>query len=246
MAQAVLAEWGSPAAADSARAQLADTYAPNQPAALLGEPLQAFCACMLEAVQRQLAPLLAPLRSAVVAAETTRVLSLRLHATLTVSRAPADAEYRGELLHADAFDGTVLGLAFVCSKMGTRLYPQASFVEPPLEQFLRESRGGMRNGFSRVVEGAQGEMRPLAPRQLMILPAAVAHARPDGRVDAHPPAAAPRWFARAHLELRPAGGPKAWDERQRMAVALLVAEHVWRDAGFLAAARERLGNGIVC
>ena len=81
-------------------------------------------------------------------------------------------------------------------------------------------------------------MRQLTPRTLMILPAAVAHARPDGRVDAHTPLG-PRWFARVHLELRPVvGGPKAWGAQQRMAVALRVLEHVWRDPSFLALAKD--------
>ena len=133
----------------------------------------------------------------------------------------------------------MLGLAFVCSKMGTRLYPDATFVQPPLDQFLAESATGVRTGFSRVVDGAHGEERVLTPRSLMLMPAAIAHARPDGRVDEHLPPG-PRWFARAHLELRPAGGRAAWDSIQRMTVALLVAEHVWRDADFVRAVRQRL------
>lgn len=250
MVEAVVGEWAPPApprshlsaavaTPTSFGVQVCASYLPNLAAAELGAPLRAFYACLMDEVQQLMHEPLQALGAALAASVTTRGLRLQLHTILTVSRTPAEAEYRHELLHADAFDGTVLALAFLCSKMGTRLFPNARFVEPPLEQFLRESRSGKRNGFSRVVEGKEGAMERLSPRQLLILSAAVAHARPDGRVDAHAPIG-PRWFARAHLELRPAGGPKAWDAQQRMAVALLVAEHVWRDASFVAAAKERL------
>jgi hypothetical protein len=37
-----------------------------------------------------------------------------------------------------------------------QLFPKATFREPPLQQFLRESRGGMRGGYSLVERhGAQ-------------------------------------------------------------------------------------------
>ena len=116
--------------------------------------------------------------------------------------------------------------------MGTRIFPDALFVQAPVEQFINESYSGYRNGFSPVVVGGQGVMRMLPPGRLLIMPAAVAHARPDGHVEDYPPAG-PRWFARAQLELRPAGGRGAWDTMQRMEVSLLVAQHVWGDAAFL-------------
>ena len=238
MAQVMIDDWGS-AGSPSYASQLAATYVPNQPAAELGEPLRALCECLLDRVQAELFEQLLMLSVALEAAEATRVLRLQLCATLTVTRTPADAVYSSELVHADAFDGTVIGLAFLCTKMGTRIFEEATFVEAPLQQFVRESSGGMRNGFSRVIAGSEGASRQLKPRQLMILPAAVAHARPNGRVDAHAPLG-PRWFVRAHLELRPAGGPKAWGAQQRMAVALLVLEHVWRDPSTLALAKDEV------
>ena len=237
MVEATLRRWGLPAG-PSFGSQLISTFAPNQAAAKLGDPLCSFCASMLDAVQLQLHERLEQLRSALDAAPTCQ-LELQLSVTLMLSRKASDDEYRDEIIHADAFDGTVLCLALVCSKMGTRLYPDATFVQPPVEQFLAESATGKRTGFSRVVDGAHGEERVLTPDSLMIMPAAIAHARPNGRVDEHAPPG-PRWFARAHLELRPTAGRAAWDSTQRMTVALLVAEHVWRDAGFVRAVRLRL------
>lgn len=234
MCESTIADWGG--GEESFGSQGATTFAANAAGAALGEPLRAFCSCMLDVVQLQLRERLARLRCALEESLLTRTLELQLAVTMLLSRTPSDGVYRGELVHADAFDGTVLGLAFVCTKMGTRLYQDAVFVEAPVQQFVRESRSGKRNGFSRVVEGAQGDERVLQPGTLLIVPAAVAHARPDGRVDDHAPSGAPRWFARAHLELRPVQGRNAWSDAQRIEIALLVAEHVWRDAAFLAAA----------
>lgn len=234
MGEATIADWGG--GEESFGTQIAKAFVPNGAGAALGEPLRAFCARMLDGVQSQLRERLVLLRDALEVSLLTRQLELQLSVAMLLSRTPSDGEYRGELIHADAFDGTVLGLAFVCSKMGTRLFQDAVFAEAPVTQFVRESRSGNRNGFSRVVDGAQGVERVLQPGTLLIMPAAVAHARPDGRVDDHDPPGGPRWFARAHLELRPVGGRRAWSDAQRMQVALLVAEHVWRDAAFLAAA----------
>ena len=111
---------------------------------------------------------------------STRKLGLQLAVTIMVSRKPADGEYRNELIHADAFDGTVIGLAFLCSKMGTRLFPDAVFVQAPVEQFINETLSGRRNGFSPVVPDRCGAMRTLQPGALLIIPAAVAPHGPTG------------------------------------------------------------------
>ena len=247
MAETTIGDWGD--GEERFGTQASKAFVANAPGAALGEPLRACCACMLDSVQSQLRERLVLLRSALEVSLLTRTLELQMSVTMLLSRTPSDGEYRGELIHADAFDGTVLGLAFVCSKMGTRLFQDAVFVEAPVKQFARESRSGKRNGFSRVVDGAQGDERVLQPGMLLIMPAAVAHARPDGKVCDHDPPAGPRWFARAHLELRPVGGRRAWSDAQRMQVALLVAEHVWRDAAFLAAAtaevRATEGSGEI-
>ena len=238
MLEGTVADWG--AAEESFGSQCSSTFLCNGPAeANLGPPLRSFCAAFLDSVQLHMHEQLTKLWSAVHDSPSTRKLGLQLAVTIMVSRKPADGEYRNELIHADAFDGTVIGLAFLCSKMGTRLFPDAVFVQAPVEQFINETLSGRRNGFSPVVPDRCGAMRTLQPGALLIIPAAVAHARPDGRVDKHSPAG-PRWFARAHMELRPAMGRCAWDKKQRMEVALLVAQHVWRDAEFLANVMEQL------
>ena len=56
--------------------------------------------------------------------------------------------------------------------------------------------------------------------------------------DASP--AGPRWFARALLELLPAAGAKAWTACERLHVARLVVQHIWRDATFLEAIERAL------
>jgi hypothetical protein len=242
MVEAMLSDWGRPAA-PSFSSQAAATFSPNPAAVRLGEPLRRFCMRMLDAVQLQLRERVQPLWRSLEASTHTAQLKLQLAVRLTVTRKAADDAFVDEIIHADAFDGTVLSLAFVSSKMGTRLFPDAVFVQPPVEQFIAESKSGRRNGFSRVVECAHGGMRVLHPGLLAILPPAMAHARPEGRVDAHPPLG-PRWFARAHLELRPSGGRTAWDCAQRISTALLVAEHVWQDEGFLAAVNQELGKEL--
>jgi hypothetical protein len=242
MVEAVVADWGGSGSQQASFGmQLAETFMPNKPASELGEPLQLFCVELLDQAQAHLDGRLNELRGALEASPSTRELGLNLAVSVLVSRKEADGEYADEIIHADAFDGTVVGLAFVCSKMGTRLFPAATFAEAPVEQFIRESETGKRNGLSRVVEGAEGEMRTLQPATLLTMPPAVAHARPDGRVDDYQPAG-PRWFARAHIELRPRRGRGAWDSTQRMQVGLLVAEHVWRDSNFAAAVQDHLNE----
>ena len=237
MVEATIAEWGI--GEQSFGLQGAPTLAPNVAAAGLGRPLRNFCTAFLDAMQIELRDRLHALWRAVEASPSLRELGLQLAVTFMVTRKPPDGEYRDEMIHADAFDGTVIGLAFVCSKMGTRLYPDAVFTQAPVEQFIKESWSGNRAGLSPVKEGAHGLVRVMPPATLLIMPAAVAHARPDGRVQDHAPTGA-RWFARAHVELRPAAGRRAWDGTQRMEVALLVAHHVWRDPAFVAAAKAQL------
>jgi len=79
------------------------------------------------------------------------------------------------------------------------------------------------------------------PRSLAILPAAVAHARPDGNVADFSPAG-PRWFARAQLELLPAAGTKGWTAAERLRVSMLVVEHVWRDPAFVEVVARELSE----
>ena len=192
------------------------TISPTNPtAASLGRPLRSFCAAFLDTVQLYMSERFETLWRSVKDSTLACELGLQLAVTFMISRKASDDEYRDESIHADAFDGTVIGLAMLCSKMGARLFPDAVFVQAPVEQFIKESSSGSRHGFSPVTEGGHGVMRTLSPGAILIMPAAVAHARPDGRVEDYPPAG-PRWFARAHMELRPASGRCAWDSIQRM------------------------------
>ena len=72
---------------------------------------------------------------------------------------------------------------------------------------------------------------------LVVMPAAVAHSKPDERMDPDPEPSEPRWFCRAVIRVAIARGTAAKGER--MALALLVAEHVWGDTRFAAAARDQ-------
>ena len=238
MAQASIQSWHQEASPFSV--QLAETFTPNMAAGRIAAPLRGFCACMLDALEPYLRP---KLNRLLLALEAASLASLELHlaVTFTLSRKAVDDVYQNEIVHADAFDGTVLGLVFLCNKMGTRIYPQAVFREPPIDQFVQESHSGRRNGYS-LVSSTGIEMRTLRPRTMLIMPAAVAHVRPDGAVGSFMPAG-PRWFARAMIELKPKGGPKAWGDK-RAAVAQLVAEHVWGDPAFAQAARDQTIVGV--
>lgn len=197
---------------------------------------------------------------------------LRWHAIMTLKRtAPeVDVPDSGCDIHADSFDGTIVCFALVSSKMGTPIFPNAQFAEPPLEQFVRESVGGphCRPAAIRLAKSPTG--RPLKHHQrewrdgsMAILPPAVAHSIPPGRVwdfesrgsDGSVLATrdSPRWFARVAIEIVPARGGAVdgpwWEQHKgwatpahRAAVAALVAEHVWGDPEFAAAARAAFGN----
>jgi hypothetical protein len=49
-----------------------------------------------------------------------------------------------------------------------------------------------------------------------------------------------RWFCRATIRVALAGRKASLAQGERLALALLVAEHVWGDAGFVVAVKARL------
>ncbi len=192
--------------------------------------------------------------------------SLRWHFILTVARyAPGTVLHAvNNPVHADAFDGTIALFALASNIMGTPIYPDAVFAEEPLDQFVAEADGGpgCRPDAIRLLNfvpghsmGETGPLRPWHTGSCVILPAAVAHAIPSGVV----PADTPRWFCRVTVEIVPACGGQVdveghpfaqhggWGSpghpgiELRRKVCALVAEHVWGDESFAAAARARLG-----
>ena len=85
-----------------------------------------------------------------------------------------------------------------------------------------------------------GPLRRWRPGTLVCMPAATAHSKPDERLERDPAPSLPRWFARVNLRVA-AAGRRARTEagrEERLALALLVAEHVWEDTAFVAAATE--------
>lgn len=90
----------------------------------------------------------------------------------------------------------------------------------------------------RQIERADaGRLRAWRPGTLVVLPAATAHSRPD-EPDGDP--AVPRWFCRASIRVALEGRKDPDARAKRLQLALLVAEHVWGDVEFAAAARREL------
>ena len=146
-------------------------------------------------------------------------------------------------VHNDSWDGTILCFGLVSTKLGTPVYPAARFPNP-LEVFLRQSRTG-RKGAQQLEDGTEtsaeraallGPRRPWKAGTLVVMPACVAHSKP---VDIDPDPTTARWFCRATLRVAIEGRRDSTPAGHalRLALALLVAEHVWQDRDFAAAAR---------
>ena len=189
---------------------------------------------------------------------------LRLGADVTIRRSAGGShgtkaaweKHNPSAVHSDSWDGTILCFALASNKMGTPVYPAARFPRP-LKMFLSHSRTGRRyahqleddppggggSGSAAAAADAAaartallGPLRPWRPGTLVVMPACVAHSKP---FEADPDPDAPRWFCRATLRVDVAGRRARAREghEQRLEVALLVAEHVWEDPAFVAAAR---------
>ena len=142
--------------------------------------------------------------------------------------------------HSDSFDGTVLGFALVSTKLGTPVYPRAKFP-CPLDMFLSQSRTG-RNDAHQLDSTTLGPLRAWKPNTLVVMPACTAHSKPSTQqIESDTTPEEPRWFCRATLRVAVAGGFQRGRteaaRRDRLALSMLVAEHVWGDADFVAGAR---------
>jgi len=145
-------------------------------------------------------------------------------------------------VHSDSWDGTVLGFALTSSKLGTPCYPEAVFP-CPIGMFLSQSKTGRNEAYQLDVSNL-GPLRPWIPRTLVIMPATTAHSKPSAKqIQADPLPEVPRWFCRATLRVAIAHGFRSQGRThearsERLALALIVATHVWGDPIFANAARE--------
>jgi hypothetical protein len=145
-------------------------------------------------------------------------------------------------VHIDSFDGTILCFGLISTKLGTPIYPEARFLNP-LDMFLRQSRTGHK-GAHQLEDGTETKAERaalLGPRRrwragtLVVMPACVAHSKP---IDDDPEPTTARWFCRATLRVAIEGRRDSTPAGHalRLALALLVAEHVWEDPDFALAA----------
>ena len=134
----------------------------------------------------------------------------------------------------------MLCFGLASTKLGTPIWPEATFPDA-VRMFVRQSRTG--NKFAHQLEGEGeggspfGPQRPWRPGTLVAMPACVAHSKPFA-ADTDPET--PRWFVRATVRMGVAGRRRV-DEAgraERLALALMVAEHVWGDAAFARLARR--------
>ena len=173
---------------------------------------------------------------------------LRLGAAVTVRRTAggehgvraAHERHSDSAVHSDAWDGTVLCFGLASTKLGTPIWPEATFPDA-VRMFVSQSRTGRKFAQQLEAEGEGkdgfGPQRPWRPGTLVAMPACVAHSKPFA---ADPDPKTPRWFVRATVRVGVAGRRRVDEEgrTERLALALLVAEHVWGDAAFAGLARR--------
>ena len=138
-------------------------------------------------------------------------------------------------IHADSWDGTILAFGLTCTKLGTPVYPAANFPLP-VATFLAQSRSG--RSIALQLQDDAGPRRPWKPGSLVVMPACTAHSKPDPLLETDPSPNIARWFSRANIRVAlRRRDPTPAGRKKRVAIALLVAEILWGDSRFAAAAK---------
>jgi len=177
---------------------------------------------------------------------------LRIGADITIRRTtreqhgtPASYEkHNPSAVHSDSHDGTLFGFGLVSTKLGTPTYPQAIFPEP-IRMFISQSKTGRNNAHQLEVD-TLGPRRPWVPATLVVMPACVAHSKPNqDQIDHDETPEIPRWFCRVTLrilipDLWKRNGRTKDAREERLSLSILVAKHVWNDAVFAEAAQLQL------
>ena len=223
----------------------------TQKGSAAGMALRRVCAMMLQSTFAPLEARVDRLLAAVAAARPGLAGRLKFGADVTIrrtctARGGHDVEATGYSMsgvHCDSWDGTILCFGLCSTKLGTPVYPEAVFPSP-VDMFLTQSRTGKSLPYTlgTVDQAHLGPLRRWKPGTLVVLPAATAHSKPAAAVEVDEAPETPRWFCRVTIRLAIAGRrPRAQTNEltERLALALLVAEHVWGDTGFAAAAQTR-------